>query len=268
MLVDRCFCNMFVYVRSHTMKHVHAHDRQESLRALLTERGSVGVADLAKRWRVSPMTIRRDLAALAAEGAVARVHGGAVPGERLRFGARLERNRAGKTAAARKLMPFLPEHGAIYLDGSTTIYHLAGLIEARGGLLVATNCVDTFQRLLQRHGIEAALIGGVRDPATDNLIGPLARRALEGLSFSAAFFSAFALHPEHGPGEPSPEDAEIKRLVCSRSEAVHLAVDHDKLGLSAAGCWQPIAAQATLATDLKPGDARVAPFADQFHRIV
>ena len=250
------------------MKHAHAHDRQESLRALLAENGSVGVADLARRWDVSPMTIRRDLAALAAEGLVARVHGGAVPGDRLRFGTRLERNRPGKTSAAQKLVAFLPEQGAIYLDGSTTIYHLAELLDARHRLLVATNSVDTFQRLCQRPGLDPVLIGGVRDPSTDNLIGPLARRALEGLWFEAAFFSAFGLHAEHGPGEPSPEDAEIKRLVCTRAAAIHVAVDHDKLGLAAAGCWQPPADLSTLATDLPPGDERVAPFSGQFHRIV
>jgi DeoR family fructose operon transcriptional repressor len=259
---------MFDYVRMHTMAHMLAHERQEALRSLLAQRGAVAVADLARRWKVSEMTIRRDLAALAADGSVARVHGGAVPGDRLRFGARLERNRSGKQAAARKLLPLIPEHGAIYLDGSTTVYQLAGLLEGRHGLTVATNSVDTFQRLVQRPGLEAVLIGGSRDPATDNLIGPLARRALEGLSFSAACFSAYALHPDHGPAEPSAEDAEIKRLVCIRSTLVLLAVDHDKLGLDATGCWQPAAERTTLATDLLPGDKRLKPFSHQFHRIV
>ena len=250
------------------MKHLLAHERHEALRALLAEQGSVAVADMAKRWKVSEMTIRRDLAALAAEGSVARVHGGAVPGGRLRFGSRLERNRAGKTRAALKLAPFLPERGAVYFDGSTTIYHLAAHLDRRGGLLAATNSVDTFQRLSQCMGVEAVLIGGVRDAETDNLIGPLARRALDGLTFTAAFFSAYALHPIHGPAEPSAEDAEIKHLVCNRTEAIHLAVDRTKLELSTTGCWRPDAARSVLATDLEADDPRLVGYRSQFHRIV
>lgn len=250
------------------MKHRLAHERQAELRALLAEHGAVSVAELARRWQLSEMTIRRDLAALAAEGAVARVHGGAVAGGRLRFGARLERNRAGKSAAAAKLATLLPDKGCIYLDGSTTIYHLAEAISRRGGLTVATNNLDTFMALGRSAGIECILIGGQLNRETDNFVGAHARRVLEGLAFAAAFFSAFALHPTLGPSEPSPEDAEVKRQVCERAAAIHLAVDHQKLGESAAGCWAADPARTTLATDLDPADPRLDPYRTAFNRIL
>ena len=51
------------------MKHRFAHERQSELRTILSEEGTVSVTPLAKRWKVSEMTIRRDLQALQAERA-------------------------------------------------------------------------------------------------------------------------------------------------------------------------------------------------------
>jgi DeoR family fructose operon transcriptional repressor len=258
---------LFDYVRFNVIKHRLAHERQADLRAILAERGSVVVADLAKRWRVSEMTIRRDLQALEAEGSVARVHGGAVAGGRLRFGSRLERDRLPKTRAAAKLAAFLPVGGAVYLDGSTTIYHLAE--DPRlSGLQVATNNLDTFLRLGRVPGVEAILIGGSLNRATDNFVGAVARRSLEGMAFAAAFFSAHSLHPQLGAAEPAAEDAEIKRLVCTRSAAIHLAVNHQKLGTTAAGCWGAEPAHSVLATDLDPDDPRLDPYRTSFRTII
>lgn len=250
------------------MKHRFAHERQAELRALLSEQGTVAVTPLAKRWKVSEMTIRRDLQALQSTGAVTRVHGGAVAGSTLRFGSRIGQHRREKAAAAEKLATLVPARGSIYLDGSTTIYHLAEGLGRHAGLQVATNNLDTFLRLGQCPGVEAVLIGGILNRGTDNFVGTHARRCLEGLNFDAAFFSAYALHSELGPCEPAVEDAEIKQLVCSRTARIHLAVDHHKLGAQAAGSWRFSTGRAVLATDLPPGDARLKPFRALFTTIL
>lgn len=51
--------------------------RQERLLSELRRRGAVRVRDLARDFKVSELTIRRDIAALADRGLVAKVHGGA-----------------------------------------------------------------------------------------------------------------------------------------------------------------------------------------------
>ena len=250
------------------MKHRFAHERQSELRAILTEEGTVAVTPLAKRWKVSEMTIRRDLQALQATGAVTRVHGGAVASSTLRFGSRLGQHRREKSAAADKLLSLIPDNGSIYLDGSTTIFHLAEKLSRHSGLQVTTNNLDTFMRLGQCPGIEAVLIGGSLNRGTDNFVGPQARRCLDGLAFDAAFFSAYALHPELGPCEPAVEDAEIKQLVCARSARINVAVDQFKLGQQAAGSWQFARNRAVLATDLSAKDARVQAFHSLFTTIL
>jgi DeoR family fructose operon transcriptional repressor len=134
--------------------------------------------------------------------------------------------------------------------------------------MVATNNLDTFLALGRGSGIETILIGGQLNRETDNFVGLHARRVLEGLAFAAAFFSAYALHPVLGPGEPSPEDAEVKRLVWERTAAIHIAIDHQKLGESAAGCWGGDPGRSILATDLDPADPRLDPYRTAFTRIL
>src|SRR5262250_919677 len=54
-------------------------ERRRRIRGLLEERAKVTVADLAREFAVSAVTIRGDLAALDEIGALVRVHGGALP---------------------------------------------------------------------------------------------------------------------------------------------------------------------------------------------
>ena len=62
---------------------MYAEERQSAIVAWARELGRVSVADLATRFGVTAETIRRDLDALARDGLLSRVHGGAVPPDKL-----------------------------------------------------------------------------------------------------------------------------------------------------------------------------------------
>ncbi|TVR12302.1 MAG: DeoR/GlpR transcriptional regulator [Planctomycetota bacterium] len=245
-----------------------AHQRLERLTVLLQQQGEVQVSVVAGEWGISEMTVRRDLQRLAEQGVAARVHGGAVAAGGLRFASRLDRHGKEKRRAVSKLIESLPDAGCIYLDGSTTIYHLIDALARRPGLQVATNNSDTFHRLAQVAGIRPLLIGGELNTATDNLVGPLSHRAVEGLSFIAAYTSAYALDPEAGGCEPEAADAEIKSLVARRSRRVYVAINHHKLGRYAAASWQWRPETTVLATDLDPADPRLNPYRSLIAEII
>jgi DeoR family fructose operon transcriptional repressor len=257
---------MFDYVGSHMAEH--ASQRREAMAALLSEGGTINVAALAVKFAVSEMTVRRDLDALVAAGVAARVHGGAVPTQSLRFTSRLARHQREKKAAALKLAPHLPARGTIYLDGSTTIYHLTALLANRPGLVVVSNNIDTFRAVQGLAGITAILVGGTLNVDTDNFVGPFARRQVEGMAFTAAFFGSFQLDAVAGPSEPSAEDAEIKHLVASRTQHVLLAVNHHKLGAATGTVWTAPVERSLLATDLPPADRRLDPLRTRFATII
>ena len=92
------------------------HDRQHEIYLLALRQGSVDVADLAKRYGVTTETIRRDLSDMQVRNLLRRVHGGAVPVERInhepmvdvrgmveRGGEAADRNQGGRGAAGARL---------------------------------------------------------------------------------------------------------------------------------------------------------------------
>ena len=244
-----------------------AEQRQKTILEMMNREAQVLVSGLARHFAVSEMTIRRDLKTLEDLGLALRVHGGAVPVEKSRFTSRLAANAPAKARAVGKLVDMLPQEGCIYFDGSTTILNLVKHLKGRTRLQVATNNVETFNRIAAVRGPTPILLGGALDLRTDNLIGPLAMRSLEALAFEKAFFSAWGLAENTGLNEVTIEDAGVKEVVASHSRQVYVAVDHSKLGVVAGGIWRHGGA-AVLATDYKPEDVRLDPFRPMFATII
>ena len=64
---------------------LYAPERHQQILDTARSQGRVEVAGLARELSVTPETVRRDLTALERRGALRRVHGGAIPVERLGF---------------------------------------------------------------------------------------------------------------------------------------------------------------------------------------
>ena len=79
--------------------------RQREILDILQQEKSVGVAALAKRLYASEPTIRRDLAALEAQGMLKRVYGGAMlcgaPDREIPFAVRAEEQERAKSVMAK-----------------------------------------------------------------------------------------------------------------------------------------------------------------------
>ncbi|MGP5930304.1 DeoR family transcriptional regulator, partial [Corynebacterium glyciniphilum] len=58
---------------------MNSEERRRQIASLTAVNGRVTVVELAERFAVTPETIRRDLTVLDNDGALHRVHGGAVP---------------------------------------------------------------------------------------------------------------------------------------------------------------------------------------------
>ncbi len=245
-----------------------AEPRQQAILDLLNSGGHAVVSSLARQFAVSEMTIRRDLKLLESRGLAIRVHGGALAGEKSRFSSRLSSNSRAKAKAVAKFVPELPDQGCVYFDGSTTVLNLVRHLKGLTRLQVATNNIETFNRLAALRGPTPILIGGSLDIRTDNLIGPLALRSIEVLAFEKAFFSAWGLDAGVGLNEVTMEDAQVKDLVARRARQVYVALDHSKLGVVTAGTWDHGCGKSILATDIEPDDERVRPFRNVFSAII
>jgi DeoR family fructose operon transcriptional repressor len=239
-------------------------DRLQQIEATIRSEGRVKISDAATRFGVSEMTIRRDLDALAEQGVVQRIRGGAMAIGPQPFAERFSRHVRAKDRIAAKLLPLVGHGGAIGLDASTTLQRLAVNLRAVRDLTVVTNGQDTFAALQDRPGVTALLTGGRLDPRTGSLVGPLATRTAREMLLRRLFVSAAALHPDDGTSEATLEDAEVKLALADVAGEVVVAVDSSKLDHRApARALRPEQVR-TLVTELDPDDVRLDPYRDRW----
>ncbi|MFI8521955.1 DeoR/GlpR family DNA-binding transcription regulator [Streptomyces sp. NPDC085481] len=221
----------------------------EQRRALILDevrrRGGVRVNELTRRLNVSDMTVRRDLDALARQGVVAKVHGGAVPVVEASthepgFEAKSSLELGAKEEIARAAAGMVRPGTAIALSGGTTTYALARHLLDVPDLTVVTNSVrvaDVFyEAQYAGSGGEArpgaatvVLTGGVRTPS-DALVGPVADQAIRSLHFDALFLGVHGISVEAGLSTPNLAEAETNRRLVRSARRVVVVADHTKWG--------------------------------------
>lgn len=236
------------------------HQRLEMIRQQLSEKGRVRIDELAAAFGVSEMTIRRDLDELEVLGVARRIRGGALAVGPEPFAARHRHNARAKGLIADKLRRLVPESGTIALDASSTVYRLAAELDGARDLVVVSNGLDTFNSLEGKAGITTILTGGIREPRTGSLVGPVASRSAEDFLFDVFFCSGAALDPLVGSSEASLAEAEVKRALAAHSNRLVLAVDHSKLGTRAQARMFRLDDLDLLVTDLDPNDDRLDPY--------
>ncbi|KOV89650.1 cytochrome C [Streptomyces sp. NRRL B-3648] len=232
-------------------------------------RGGVRVNELTRKLGVSDMTVRRDLDALARQGVLEKVHGGAVPvveasthepGFEAKSGLELTAKEDIARAAARLVGP----GSAIALSGGTTTYALAQHLLEVPELTVVTNSVrvaDVFhaaQRTSgQRQGsATVVLTGGVRTPS-DSLVGPVADQAIASLHFDLLFLGVHGISAEAGLSTPNLAEAETNRRLVHSARRVVVVADHTKWGVVGLSSFATLEQVDVLVTDAGlPAEAR------------
>ncbi|PYE82438.1 DeoR/GlpR family DNA-binding transcription regulator [Pseudoroseicyclus aestuarii] len=210
-------------------------DRATAIRQLLYARGRLTVGEIAVAVAASEPTVRRDLAALEADGAITRSHGGASIAEEagrevgfaLREGQRLEEKRAIGEVAHGLLRP----GEAVFLDAGTTVLQLARLIRLRPlPLRVFTNCLPVAQVLADVAPVEVTLLGGTIRPENASTVGPLAEAALRHLRFDRAFIGMGALGEDAAIYTADPREAQLNALTLERAAQPVILADSSKFG--------------------------------------
>ncbi|GAA2505904.1 DeoR/GlpR family DNA-binding transcription regulator [Streptomyces gobitricini] len=240
----------------------------EQRRALILDevrrRGGVRVNELTRRLSVSDMTVRRDLDALARQGVIEKVHGGAVPLAEASthepgFEAKSSLEQGAKEDIARAAAAMAAPGSAIALSGGTTTYALARHLLDVPDLTVVTNSVrvaDVFHTA-QGTGTGGAprpgaatvvLTGGVRTPS-DSLVGPVADQAIRSLHFDVLFLGVHGISVEAGLSTPNIAEAETNRRLVRSARRVVVVADHTKWGTVGLSSFARLDEIAILVTD-------------------
>ena len=213
---------------------MYAEERQQEIRARARARGRVDVTSLAEEFDVASETVRRDLTVLERHGVLRRVHGGALPVERLGFEPELatrdtvrvaEKERIGKAA-----LDELPEEGAILLDAGTTTGRLAQVMAPEHELTVVTNALPIALTLSVRPNLTVMFIGGRIRARTLSCVDAWALDALRNAFVDVAFIGTNGITVERGLTTPDPAEAAVKQAMIASARRSVVLADSSKVG--------------------------------------
>jgi len=233
---------------------VYATERHQQILETARSRGRVEVAGLARDLAVTPETVRRDLTALERRGVLRRVHGGAIPVERLGIEpgvADREGHAAGeKERIARAALNELPDGGSVILDAGTTTVRLAELLPTDRELTVVTHSIPVASILVSRPNLTLHLLGGVVRGRTLAAVGAWTKAQVSEIYADVAFMGTNSISVERGLTTPDLAEAAVKRALMSAARRVVVLADHTKFGRDDFALVAPLSDVDTVITDI------------------
>jgi DeoR family transcriptional regulator, fructose operon transcriptional repressor len=242
---------------------MYAVERQRWIVDRARASGRVEVADVSQSLEVAPETVRRDLNILERHGLLRRVHGGAVPIERLGFeGALVKRattRREEKEQIARAALTHLDNAESVFLDEGATSAALAEILAPERPLTVVTSALPVACQLAARPMITVLVLGGRVRGHTLGAVDQWATRMLEDLVIDLAVLGTNGITVAHGLTCPDAAVAAVKRRAVASSRRAILLADHAKFGVDSSVRFADVREIETVVTDRGTAEASLRP---------
>lgn len=211
--------------------------RRNKIMELLKEDGSAKVANLARIFKVTEVTIRQDLEKLEKGGLIVKEHGGAylknVEDQVRNFMLIHQENLDKKGLIAKKCLEYIESGDTIILDSGSTTTEIARRLKGLKNLTVITNALNIALMLGAEPGIEVIVTGGEFKPPTLSLTGQKAADFFKGLNVQKLFLAAAGISLKSGLTYPSISDLVVKKAMIDAADITYLAADSTKMGKNA-----------------------------------
>jgi DeoR family transcriptional regulator, fructose operon transcriptional repressor len=227
-------------------------ERQQEIIELLKKKGEVKIAWLSECFRVTEMTVRRDLEKLERAGQLRRTFGGAILAshdvtlqERVVVRA-AEKERIGQFAAG-----LIRSGDSIFIDGGSTTLQLARFLPEGLDITIVTNAINVAAELSEKK-IPTIVLGGTLLDTTKSMVGHMTVEAVSRMAFDKVFLGATGVHPTHGFSNSNMNEAEVKRAAIRQAKESYVVMDHTKFGASTLVSFASLAEVRALVTDHEP----------------
>lgn len=210
-------------------------ERRNRIEQIINKNKSVLVVELAKQFEVTTETIRGDLEKLEKQGVLVRTYGGATLVDNseieLAITERDTVNYEGKQRIGKYAADLIKDGETIFLDASTSAWHLARYIKGKRGITVITNAEKIVNELSMCDHIHVVCVGGELTPRNMSYIGRVAEKTIkENYYANKCFFSCRGVTLGRGLVDSSEGEAEIKKAMLSCSESAIFLCDKNKIG--------------------------------------
>ncbi len=222
-------------------------ERQNQILQWLYQRGFLSTAEVAKHFKISQMTVWRDIEILESQGLAKRVHGGlALAGWEL--GAETGTENEGsihqrvyefpsgindplRIAIGKYVAKDIIKPGDnLILEGGSTVACVIPNIEVND-ITVITNGLNTMAMAQVYDTVQTVLCcGGVLNQPNAIFIGPQAENFFHSYRVDRAIVSASGLTLKDGLVDPSPIYDSMKRVMCRSARQRIVLMDSTKIG--------------------------------------
>ena len=234
--------------------------RRQAILAEVRQSKAVSAEGLARKYRVSLETIRRDLRGLRDQGLLERVYGGAlsIRSTEGTFAARSALHNDSKQAIGRLAASLIEPDDTIVIDVGTTALEVAKALPGDFRGRVLTNSVPVAMALADIETIELLLCGGHVRRGDAACFGGHAEAFFAEFYADKAFLGSGGVHPDAGLTDYYPHEVTARRVIISHSGACYVLADSSKLGAIAVHRVCPLSHITAVLTDPQASAEAVA----------
>ena len=235
---------------------VSTEKRRSEIIELIEDTGRVRVSELAKKYDISEVSIRKDLEYLEMNGHLSRTHGGAVALGKLYvnmdLGERFKTNANSKKRVAELVSTLIEDNDTLMMNAGTTITYILHAIRNKKNIRIVTNSLQNAIEAATYPSFNVILLGGELDAKYQFTYGEHALSQLENYHATKCILSVDGVSVKDGLTLYYSNEASLARKMIECSDKLIVTADGTKLGRYA---FAKI-------TDLKPGDVLVTNYAE------
>jgi DeoR family transcriptional regulator of aga operon len=213
-------------------------ERKEAIKRKITVDQRVLIQDLCDEFNTSPVTIRKDLDSLEAEGILTRVHGGGIINHStevdLSISDKEKINLKEKEKIATFAVSLIKEGDIVILDSGFTAVHIARRLKIRSGIKIITGGLNVANEIIGSNN-ELILTGGVFNTTTFGLSGNFAENVIKNTVADKLFLGVDGVDFEKGLTAYNYEEAKLNQMMIEAASETILIADSSKFGKKAMG---------------------------------
>ena len=231
--------------------------RQKEIVALVRGEGFVAIEKIARRFAVTPQTIRRDIRNLSDAGLLRRHHGGAgLPSsvENYAYQARKVLCLQEKKRIARLLARNIPDKASMFINIGTTNEEVAKALAHKNGLRVITNNLNVAAILSANKSFEVIVAGGVVRQRDHGITGHATIDFIKQFKVDFGIIGISGIDTDGMLLDFDYREVRVAQAIIDNSRRVFLAADYSKFGRNAMVRLAHISRVDTLFTDRMPPD--------------
>lgn len=231
-------------------------DRISNMGNYIINQGEVTTEELAEKFDVSIVTVRRDLKKLEEDNIITKIYGGAkAKSDKLKpFEQRESLNKNEKAHIIDIARNLIKNGDRIFIDSGTTVENLLNDLNKDIQLTVFTNNLSVIKKAADMDNISLFVVGNYYNHTSNSFTYWGRSPVLRDFNIDKAFMCTSGLTIKDGLTNKNPIEQEIKTMVCSIVDYIYLLVDDSKIGISSLMTYAKLEDIDTLVTNKKPSE--------------